>query len=93
MRDPEFMAKAKAETGLAHFLRGDGPKITTSALGIARKSLEHAKKVITSEKYNIVILDEINSAIDYDLAKLKDVIQLIKEKLRKVELILTGRGT
>jgi len=57
---------------------------------LAQKSLEHAKEVIMSEKYDTVILDEINATIDYGLVKLKDVIRLIKEKLGKVELILTG---
>jgi len=58
---------------------------------LAQKSLEHAKEVIMSERYDVVILDEINVAIDYGLVRLKDIIQLIKEKPKKVELILTGR--
>ena len=39
----------------------------------------------------MVILDEINVAVDYNLIPLESVMQLIEEKPEKLELILTGR--
>ena len=39
----------------------------------------------------MVILDEINVAIDYNLIPLEDVLKLFEEKPEKVELVLTGR--
>ena len=39
----------------------------------------------------MVILDEINVAIDYGLVKLSDVLDLIEQCPNKTELILTGR--
>ena len=39
----------------------------------------------------MVILDEINVAIDYNLVSLEDVLKLVEEKPEKVELVLTGR--
>ena len=39
----------------------------------------------------MVILDEINVAVDFKLIALKDVIDLIKNKPPALDLILTGR--
>ena len=60
-------------------------------IDLAKKGLAHAKDVIKSGKYDIVILDEINVAVDYKLVSLEDVLNLIKEKPEKLELVLTGR--
>ncbi len=50
------------------------------------------KKVLKEDKVDIVILDEINNALRYDLLTVKEVIDLIDMKGDKTELILTGRG-
>ena len=60
-------------------------------IDLAKKGFSHAKDTITSEKYDMVILDEINVAVDYNLIPLSDVIDLIKDKPKKLELVLTGR--
>jgi cob(I)alamin adenosyltransferase len=51
-----------------------------------------AKKAITDEDYDIIILDEINVAIDYGLIPLTDLLHLLDTKPSGVELILTGRN-
>lgn len=56
-------------------------------------ALSVAKEAINSGNYDIIVLDEINIAIDLELVNLDEVIKLIKEKPKKVELILTGRYT
>jgi cob(I)alamin adenosyltransferase len=60
-------------------------------IDLAKKGLAFAKDVIKSGKHDLVILDEINVAVDYKLIALEDVINLIKEKPEKLELVLTGR--
>ena len=60
-------------------------------IDLAQKGLSYAKDVIKSEKYDIVILDEINVAINYKLISLEDVLNIIKEKPKQLELVLTGR--
>ena len=57
----------------------------------AEAALAKAREVITSGEYDIVLLDEINVAVDYGLIKLDDVIDLIKSRPSHVEVILTGR--
>jgi len=61
----------------------DHKKIADEALAIAREK-------ITSEKYNIVILDEINYAVNLGLVKIDDVLKLIQTKPANVNLVLTG---
>jgi len=51
---------------------------------------EHAKKVINSKDYDLVILDEINVVLDKGLIPLKDVMDII-DNHGKTELYLTGR--
>ena len=56
-----------------------------------QKGLEEVKQILNSYDYELVILDEINIAILYNLISLEDVIALIKGKAEKCELVLTGR--
>jgi cob(I)alamin adenosyltransferase len=57
---------------------------------IAREAMKISIEKIQSEKYDIIILDEINYAINLDLVKIEDVINMINSKPRKLDLILTG---
>ena len=51
---------------------------------------QHAKKIINSKEYELVILDEINVVLDKSLIPIKDVLDLM-ENHGKVELYFTGR--
>jgi cob(I)alamin adenosyltransferase len=59
---------------------------------IARKALRFAKKLVVEGKYDMVILDEINVALDMKLIKLGNVLTMLNSKPWWVELVLTGRG-
>jgi len=56
----------------------------------AREALRISKEKILSKKFDIVILDEINYAIDLSLVELNQVLDLIKSKPSNVTLVLTG---
>ena len=60
-------------------------------IDLAKDGFEEAKKFVKSGKYDVVILDEINVAVDYNLIPVDDVLKLIEEKPEKLELVLTGR--
>ena len=60
-------------------------------IDLAQQGFAHAKEIIKNGKYDMVILDELNVAVDYNLIALDDVLKLIEEKPEKVELVLTGR--
>ncbi len=57
----------------------------------ARKGLDKAHQVIHNSSCDVVILDEINVAVGWKLLEISEVLQLIKDKPKNVELILTGR--
>lgn len=58
---------------------------------LAQEALALAEQVVKSGGYDIVILDEINVALNLKLINLAEVLELIKNKPKHVELILTGR--
>ena len=58
----------------------------------ARAALKHARDVMNSGDYQLVILDELNNAVDLDLLQIEDVIALLKDKPGKLNVIVTGRN-
>ena len=56
----------------------------------ANDTLVISREKIMSGKFDVVILDEINYAIQLELLKLDDVIDLIKSKPAELDLVLTG---
>jgi len=56
----------------------------------ANEALAIGKEKIVSGKYDVVILDEINYAVQLELLKLSDVIDTIKSKPPELDLVLTG---
>jgi cob(I)alamin adenosyltransferase len=58
----------------------------------AQEAFAVARKAIENTEFDIVVLDEINMAVDYGLIPLPDLLQLIDMKPDTVELILTGRN-
>ena len=92
----EFLAATKylprltvRRSGLDSFVMRDKPAPVD--IELARQGFELAQKAIASGKYNMVILDEINVAIDFNLIPLEEMIRLIKNKPPGLDLILTGR--
>jgi cob(I)alamin adenosyltransferase len=57
----------------------------------AKKGWEMAQRSVLSRKYQLVILDEINVAVEYGMVPLKELLALMKDKPENVELVLTGR--
>jgi len=56
----------------------------------AQKALQISREKIQSKKYNIVILDEVNYAVNLDLIKMEDILDIIKSKPKDLNLVLTG---
>ncbi len=57
---------------------------------IAQEALKIAQEKINSKKYDIIILDEINYALNLNLVGLDDVLKIISDKPDSVNLVLTG---
>jgi cob(I)alamin adenosyltransferase len=58
----------------------------------AQAALAAAREDITGGKFDLVVLDEINVAVYFRLLGVQEVLQLIKDKPPRVDLILTGRN-
>ena len=56
----------------------------------AREALEEIRRVIRSEAYSVVILDDANRAACYGLFSVGDLLALIEEKPQRVELVIAG---
>lgn len=59
---------------------------------VAQEALLQAKELLTSEVYDLVVLDEINGAVGFGLIDVEQVLDLIDMKPERVELVLTGRN-
>jgi len=60
------------------------------AVDMAREGLEKAKQAMLSGQYDIIILDEINTANFFNLISVESILDLIKQKPNGLEIVLTG---
>jgi len=65
--------------------------ISQKEKGIARKAFLETKKAFESNKYDLLVLDELNLAIYFRLIELNEIIGLLENKPKKLEVVITGR--
>jgi cob(I)alamin adenosyltransferase len=58
---------------------------------LAEEALALAEEVVKDGEYDVVILDEVNVALNLKLVEVGKVLELIRNKPKHVELVLTGR--
>ncbi len=58
----------------------------------ALKGLERAREIITSGEYQLIILDEIISALEVGLIEERDIVDLIKIKPKDIHVAMTGHN-
>ena len=76
-------------SGLDSFVMRDNP--APLDIELAKQGLALAREAVVSGDYEMVILDEVNVAVDFKLIPVADVIDLIRTRPPAVDLILTGR--
>jgi cob(I)alamin adenosyltransferase len=59
---------------------------------LAAEALSFANEVLSLGQVDMLILDEVNNALNYQLIALDEIIALINNKPAGVELVLTGRN-
>ncbi len=99
--------KAESRTGEVKCLRERFPEVEVHQMGLgflpeggelephreaARKAWERAKELIGSEKFDLVVLDEINFALQRGLLRTEEVADFLQNYRGRAHLILTGRG-
>lgn len=78
-----------SQHGRDEFVNKDNPEQVD--IDMAQEGFSYAKDIIKKDKFDMVILDEINVAVDFKLISLDDVLGIINDKPEKLELVLTGR--
>lgn len=77
------------QSGLDSFVEKGEP--SEEDLRLARQGLETARRAITGGQYDIVILDEVNVAVELGVLTVAEVLPLLDERPPGVEVVLTGR--
>jgi cob(I)alamin adenosyltransferase len=67
-------------------------KDSTEDRRIAQEAFVKARGLLTSGDYDLFICDEINGAVGFGLIDVEQVLELIRLRPEKVELVLTGRN-
>lgn len=57
-----------------------------------KKGWELAKKAIQNNEYQLIILDEVNIAIDLKIIDIDEVVDVLNNKPKTMEIVLTGRN-
>lgn len=86
--DPDFQIKPLGKG----FIRSKSKLNNNEALENINQSWEQAEKEIFSDKYDMVILDEINYVIDFGLLPVDKILTLLEKKPKRLHIILTGRN-
>jgi len=66
-------------------------KATSADVAAARQGLDDIKDIMESGQYDVLILDEANVAVRYNLISSADLLRIMELKPEQVELIITGR--
>ena len=78
-----------AQFGLPDFHHmGNG--VTEDEITSAMQGIYAVEKAIESDKYDIIILDEVNILIYFKIIDIKHILQIIDKKPERIELVLTG---
>ena len=78
------------QAGRGNRIRKDAPNLKDKQL--AEFGLRAACKAIESKKFDLIILDELNIALDFGLLKVQEVKEILRHNLGPLEIIVTGRG-
>jgi cob(I)alamin adenosyltransferase len=76
--------------GTPEFVDRDKPKEIDITEAMA--ALTRTRTAMEKEEWDVLILDEINVALDFGLISEEEVVELIKQKPKKLEVVLTGRN-
>jgi cob(I)alamin adenosyltransferase len=77
------------QSGLPTFVEKGNP--SDEDVRLAGEGMVKAEQAIRESRHQMIVLDEINVAVDYGLVSLERVMKLIRSCPRDIELVLTGR--
>lgn len=84
---PDIQVRAFGRKG---FIHKGGAKPEDYAL--AREALDYAREVMLAGDTDVLILDELNNALYFELLSLDEVQEFLRQKPKQVEIVITGRN-
>jgi cob(I)alamin adenosyltransferase len=57
----------------------------------AQSGLHHVAQIIASQQYDVIILDEANIAVHFNLISVEQLMEVLKAKPEETEIVVTGR--
>jgi cob(I)alamin adenosyltransferase len=95
----KFLAGLSALTGLKPQLvieqygkpRAPGPVFDAEDKLLIETGWKKVKQLVQADNFDLVILDEINIVLYYQLLPLTEILNLLAQKPQRLELVLTGR--
>ncbi len=87
----ENLPGLEIETMGKGFVNKENPGADPSHEEAAREAWERGKEIILSSRYGLVVLDEINIAVNYGFIQPEEVHDLLSKKPKGVHLMLGGR--
>jgi len=61
-------------------------------VALIQRGIKEAEAALTAGDYDLVVLDEINVAMHFELVPVAEVLRLLKNRKENVEVVLTGRN-
>jgi len=78
------------QKGLPSFVQPGNPR--PDDLRLAKEGLQLAGRALADGNWDLVILDELNVAVDYGLLTLPEVLRALDGRTEQVNVVVTGRG-
>lgn len=83
------------QLGVDWFAEGDGFTWNSEDLdesrAMAQGAWEHAKNLLATDQYRLIVLDEISYAMTWDWIDPEDVVKAISNRNERTSVFLTGR--
>ena len=74
------------------FVKVSGAETDPEDVRMCEKAWEYGREQIYSEKYDLVVLDEINYVISYKMLGAERVVDALEKRPGRVHVICTGRN-
>ncbi|MDR2296493.1 MAG: cob(I)yrinic acid a,c-diamide adenosyltransferase [Clostridiales Family XIII bacterium] len=84
-----FAHLTMVQFGDPHFVHG---KPTPDDVSHARSGLSQIDEALAADRYDVVILDEANTAVSCGLLTSRELLAVLARRPARVEVVLTGRG-
>lgn len=66
-------------------------KPTQNQIDLANEGLFEVSEILKSNEYDIVVLDELNMALYFNLFSIEKVLDILDNRNKSIEVIITGR--